>query len=345
MQNLEKLQLDQYSRTPSPGVEDWSYAHASARVRALETVMLGKSLLRDMANAQNFEDSVEMLTSTEYALNQPFTLANAEQKLVDKRAQNKNLFLELMLDHKIAELILARADFANMRLALRRVLTDRPIGHDYKSWGNVQPEEFEEIFETERYDRLPGYLHEGVEAAVLAYYQDKDIRQIDYQIDRHEMAYRLQTAKEIKNEFLINFFMIKIDLQNIKTLLRLKMAQDQRKDLFFEGGFVLTDRLTHALEIGYEALGQLFYPTLYHEVIETGVSYLVNENSFLKLEKAIDDYILGFLKTTRSITAGPQPVIAYFVAKEMEIRTLRMVLTGKRHKLMTKLLVDRMPEL
>ena len=58
------------------------------------------------------------------------------------------------------------------------------VGLDYSNEGNVPAEEFEEIFEQENYERLPEYLQDAVEAAVLGYYENKDIRRIDYEIDR-----------------------------------------------------------------------------------------------------------------------------------------------------------------
>jgi V/A-type H+-transporting ATPase subunit C len=47
------------------------------------------------------------------------------------------------------------------------------------------------------------------------------------------------------------------------------------------------------------------------------------------------------LKTTIQITAGPQPIIAYLLMKENEIRTVKLILTAKKNNLDTKLLLDR----
>ncbi len=51
-----------------------------------------------------------------------------------------------------------------------------------------------------------------------------------------------------------------------------------------------------------------------------------------------------FLRTTSSLASGPQPVIAYLMMKEAEIRTVRMVLTGKKNNLDAKLLLERLGE-
>ena len=64
----------------------------------------------------------------------------------------------------------------------------------------------------------------------------------------------------------------------------------------------------------------------------------------MRLERLCEEHLLGFLRTTRSLAAGPQPVIAYFLMKENEIRTVRMVLTCKNNGLDVRLILDRLGE-
>jgi V/A-type H+-transporting ATPase subunit C len=342
--NQEQGLIDFY-RYPAIGAEDWRYVWATAQVRVLETLMLTRSTLLSMADASDLGGAVELLGSTEYALTgRGPGLAQIEQMLLERRGAVRELFIELMLDSELAEILKAREDFANMRLAVRRVVTEKPVGTDYSDAGSVPAEQFEEIFEQEDYERFPDYLQDAVEEAILGYYQNKDIRQIDYGIDRVASAYKLEAAADIGSVFLLSLFRTQIDLTNIRTMLRLKMAERDERNLFIRGGFVGIDRFLHGLDVGYEALATLFYPTPYHGVLEGGVSYLMAEQSFLHLERDCQDYLMGFLKTTRVIAAGPQPVIAYLMMKENEIRTVRMVLTCKKNRMDTKFILDRLGE-
>ena len=342
--NQEQGLIDFY-RYPAIGAEDWRYVWATAQVRVLETLMLTRSTLLSMADAPDLGGAVELLGSTEYAIGgRGQGLAQIEQMLLERRVAVRELFIDLMLDSELVEILKAREDFANMRLAVRRVVTEKPIGTDYSDAGSVPAEQFEEIFEQEDYERFPDYLQDAVEEAILGYYQNKDIRQIDYGIDKMASAYKLGAAADIGSIFLLSLFKTQIDLTNIRTMLRLKMAERDERNLFIRGGFVGIDRFVHGLEVGYEALATLFYPTPYHGVVEGGVSYLMAEQSFLHLEKDCQDHMMGFLKTTRIITAGPQPVIAYLMMKENEIRAVRMVLTCKKNRMDTKFILDRLGE-
>ena len=340
MQVKENSIIDFY-RFPPSGAEDWRYAFAAGRVRVLESMMLTRGTLVDIANAATFEDALELLNGSDYAMGSLAGFDEIESMLLARRSEARYLFVELIEDEATVELLRAREDFANMRLAVRRVVTERPVGNDYSNEGSVAAEEFEEIFEQEDYGKFPEYLQEAVEKAVLGYYEAKDIRMIDYGIDRVQAEYKLKKAKELSSVFLESLFRIQIDLTNIRTMLRLKLADRNEKNLFLHAGFVGCDRFVHALDLGYEALAPLFYSTPYHDVVEGGVSYLTDENSFLVLEKLCEEYLVGFLRSALAVTSGVQPVIAYFLLKELEIRTVRMMLSGKHNGIEAKMLHDR----
>jgi V/A-type H+-transporting ATPase subunit C len=337
----EKTVIDFY-RYPPIGREDWKYTFATARVRVLETMMITKGTFIDMANADSFASAMELLGGSEYAMGSISSFSEVEDMLLERRGEARNLFVDLIEDKEIIELLRAREDFANMRLAVRRVVTERPIGTDYSNDGSVPAADFEEIFETENYSKFPEYLQIGVEKAVLGYYQAKDIREIDHGIDHVEAAYRLDKAKELGSVFLTSLFKMRIDLANIRTMLRLKMADRDERQHFIEGGYVERQMFVHGLDLGYEAITPLFFATPYYDIIEAGINYLTSEHSFLGLEEMCEEHMIGFLKSTTPISSGPQPIIAYVLLKEIEIRTLRMVLTCKNNDMDAKTILDRL---
>ncbi|HSW00731.1 MAG TPA: V-type ATPase subunit [Sedimentisphaerales bacterium] len=331
-----------YYQYPPLGDEDWGYVFQTAAIRALETHMLARSTLVDMASADSFASAVELLSGTDYAaLTGAKDLGEVERVLQEKRVQLRRLLAEMRFDEDLQSLLAARYDFANLRLAVRRIVTERPVGRDYSDLGNVPAEELGAALEAEDYSRLPAHMRQGIEAAVLAYYAAKDIRQIDYALDAFEMAYSIERAEELGSTFLVSLFRLQVDLTNIRTMLRLKMADRLERDRFLPGGFLPAERFVHSLDLVYEAIAPLFASTPYDEVVEAGVSYWMAEQSFLRLERACDEYVLGYLRQTTQIGVGPQPVVAFFLAKEHEIRSVRLILTAKRNSLDTKLILDR----
>lgn len=326
------------------GTEDWRYTFAAAKARTLATKLLSKSVLLDMANSQNFEHAIECLSGSDYAFNSSNpSMEEVESLLLEKRHETRKEFSDLMIDEPLKDLVRARNDFSNMRLAIRRVVTDKAIGNDYSNHGSVPVSIFEEVFEQENYSEFPDYLQEAVEAAVLAYYENKDIRQIDNAISRVSSEYYLAQATKLKCEYLCSLARIRIDLGNIRTMLRLKFLESDDRGPFINNGSINTDLFIHGLDLGYDGLAQLFYPTDYSHVVEAGTAYLVKEGSFLRFESLCDKYLRNCYEgALAQITAGPQPVMAYAFMKSMEIRSIRMILTAKKNQLTSKLILDRL---
>ncbi len=326
---------------PPTGDCDWRYMFAAAQVRSLEDRMLTPQLLAELTNTKDITELTEMLAGTEYAVSPQVIDSDMEQMLSQRRMETRRLFEQLIADDKIIQLFRARTDFANMRLAVRRLVLKRPLGDDYCQDGNVPKDAFEQIFEQENYSGLPKYFQQGVEAGVVGYYKNKNARDIDLEIDKVEADFMLEFSADIGSGFLTELFRMQIDLTNIRTIMRMKFADLQDTDAFPTGGYIEKSRLIQCLDTGYEALAQHFYATPYYHLIEVSVNYLEKENSFLKLEAVCDEHLLGFLKTTRYITAGTQPIIAYLFAKEHEIRMVRMVLACKKAEIEPKVIHDR----
>lgn len=358
MAEVTKQPVIDFYTYPPVGGDDWRYIYQTAQVRVLEMQMLSPATFLDMANAESFEAAADLLTASEYAF--PPGLAKSRQALAEmenilrlRRTAVRELFSDFMIDEPITELFRTRDDFANLRLAVRRTVTEKPLGTDYSTDGNVAPKLFEQIFAEENEPDRPvfsDYLQQAVEQAILAYYQQKDIRRIDYAIDKFQAEYNLNKAHELESIFLLGLYRIQIDLTNIRTMLRLKFTQpilsagfteSEQRSVFLAGGFVELERFIHGADLGYEALGPLFFVTPYYRTVETGASYLSSNKSFLKAEQQCDEFFTGFLKSTIQITVGPQPIIAFLLMKENEIRKVRLILTAKKNHLDTKLILDR----
>jgi V/A-type H+/Na+-transporting ATPase subunit C len=343
MSELALYPLYGFLQYPSVGEDDWSYAFSTARVRALESTFIKHNTFVDMINSADFKSACENLAGSEYSfVTSAKNFVEIRDGLIEKRSEVRALFAELIMCDDHCELLRARADFANLRLALRRLVLSKPLGVDYSDEGHVAEDKFEEVLEQENYIEFPIFMQEAVEAAVLQYYANKDIREIDSAIDAVQKKYTLEKAIEIDSVFLTELFRMRIDLDNIMTMLRLKFRESNERSFFFEGGYLDETMLVHGIDVGYESVAAIFAGTPYFHIVDVGANYLAREGSFLKLEEQCSSHILGYLKCTDMITAGPQPIVAYLLKKENEIKMVRMILTGKKNGLDGSMLLDRL---
>jgi len=330
-----------FSLYPPIGPEDWRYIFETAQVKTLSEKLFGSIFFTELANSSGFKETVELLSGTDYALSASATNQEIENLLCDRRREARKLIRQLLHNDKIIEFLRARSDFANMRLAIRRLVLEKPLGSDYCDQGNIPVDQYELVFEQEDYTALPNYLQEAIEAGVLGYYKNKNVRDIDIAIDKAEAEFQLENAIRIESIFLIELMKMYIDLNNIRTMMRLKFTEMQDRDVFMPGGYIDPARLNQAVDIGYESLAQTFAATPYYHILEAGAGFMQSNNSFLKLEAASDQHLTGFLKSTDQITAGHQPIAAYLLRKEHEIRMVRTVLACKKADIEPKAILDR----
>ena len=82
---------------PWVGDDDWRYTFATAQVRVLMSQMLSRAVMLDMANADSFEQCVDLLASSEYALPQGGkNFSDAEDILFQRRTQAAEISHGLM---------------------------------------------------------------------------------------------------------------------------------------------------------------------------------------------------------------------------------------------------------
>jgi len=342
MPEIMEQPLFNFTTYPAIGEDDWRYIYATAEIRAIEDKLLGQPFFAELAGAKNIKDALDMLSGTDYAVSAGANGQETEQMLGRRRSEVRRLFERLIDNEKIVEFFQSPIDFANMRLAIRRLVLEKPLSDDYCDLGGVSVAQFEAAFSDEDYGGLPEHLQEGIEAGVLGYYKNKNVRDIDFAIDKVEADFLLGEAMGVGGVFLEELFRIQTDLTNIKTMFRMKYSDSQLRNMFFDDGYIEPSRLAQCLEAGYDTIVQNFLATPYQYVVEVGAAGLQKENSFIKLEAACDAHLNGFLKTTRYITAGTQPIIAYLLLKEQEIKMMRMVLACKKSQIEPKIILDRL---
>ena len=334
-----------FLRYPAIGDEDGLYSFGAARVRAMESSLLGRNTLVEMAQAGDFAMACDVLAGSDYSeISQRKTAAAVEAVLEEKRHAVNEVIEHCCYEPKLIEVLKSSSDYTNIRLAARRIVTERNVGDGYNNFGNVAAVTFQWAVEQENYDLWPEFMQDAFEQAILIYYNTKDVRQIDNVIDQMEAEYRVETALELNVPYLLGLFRTQIDLVNIRTLLRLKWAEVENKQAFLPGGYLEQSRLWRALADDYDGIRANFYALPYYEVVDVGINYLTAQDSFIALEMMCDDHILGYAKEASRVTSGVQPIIAYVIKKQIEIKMVRMVLAGKRNQIEAGVLLERLGE-
>ncbi len=147
---------------------------------------------------------------------------------------------------------------------------------------------------------------------------------------------------EFHSELLDVYSACAVDMHNIKSCLRVRQSKERQRLLEQEllgGGFMerkallacadkepvaFLDFLEHVrLPLGVES---------YLSFLREAILSVEARQSFAQLEGAIDRFLAELLRPARYITFGPEPLIAYYIAKRSEIRRIRMIVLSKMHR-------------
>jgi len=97
-------------------------------------------------------------------------------------------------------------------------------------------------------------------------------------------------------------------------------------------GFSILNQLKLDLLLGEAATEEFenkYRYTDYYLPIKTGLEAYQKTGSLAVLEREIDNFLLQIIKKAKYQVFGIEPLIGYALAKEIEIKNLRLLLTGK----------------
>ncbi len=146
-----------------------------------------------------------------------------------------------------------------------------------------------------------------------------------------------------RSEFLRDYLRHLADMHNIKTFLRLyilKEPQDALERHLIYAGFIRKEDFLKLYSADLATfLNRLEYVGVHGRIVDYAyylrepIEKAQKEGSFISLEKAISDFLIQVLKQAKYISFGPEPVLAYYLAKVNEINLMRMIILAKFNNL------------
>lgn len=315
--------------------ENTQYSFAIGRIRAREALLFDRNRYEQFIAADEVETLFKNLANSPYA---EFQKATIEEILNEARKENIQFLQKYCIDRTIFNIIMLQEDIHNLKLLLKTELAKTAESEIYiSSFGTIPVAILKEMIQTFIAKeesvfwrmRLPGFIKNGIVQAISAFDTTNDPTLLDVEIDKAAMTY-IFTLTQI-SEFLNKLYQHKIDLENIRTFLRIMIFKEESglfSQAFIPGG---SYKLSYFKELPTESLDAIierFYFTPYRFVVNDGVQYLLNNYSFLRYERLAAEHLLLFLRRARYFTFGFEPLIGYFLYKENEIRNLGKIYHG-----------------
>lgn len=197
------------------------------------------------------------------------------------------------------------------------------------------------------------YLARAAETAVAAFRTFGGPEEIDQAVDRVYQEYLLALAAVPGAAFLKGWVARWADLTNLRTFVRFALAGrgvEVLRRALLPGGALPPEELAQAFAAAAEsgaqlaALSALAGKTPYDGLVAEGWRLFRAEGLLDGFEQLAEVLLLDYLRQARRLTFGFAPVWAYLMAKEHEVRLLRLILVGKSAGLTRERLRERVSD-
>jgi len=330
--------------------DEFEYTRFVSQLRVLETRLLTRSQLLRMVEAPDAEAAFRLLAETEYAAAVAAAGSPAEYE-VALSSELSRVFTMLRRNAPEPDLVWVLGlgyDWLNLKTVLKAALAAKPVeAHQLVAAGNLPHEQLMAIARGGSLEVLPEPYRSAGTAAARAFGTTGDPQEIDFVLDavRFTSIGRLATAHGF--ELVAKVAQATADLVNLRTALRLRLLRAGASALdraFVAGGSIDKSRLAAAMVLEPEEMAVALAGVSHSDVFAAGVASYRQTGSLAQFEKLMDDRVLSLVHAARYTAFGPDPIIAYLLAKEAEIKNLRIVFTGKLNQLPENSIRERLRE-
>lgn len=312
------------------------FASAVAAVRALEGTLLSKSDIDRMIAARNVSEIAGILISAGKNVqgDSDDLLSSLESELDDVW----NYIMEFATGSKSLAVLLYRNDFHNLKAAIKSFVTNTEPRRCFVRPTNLDLESLPEIISKKNYDRLPDYMSSAAAEAYDILTRTMDGQISDAVIDAAALKAMQNDSAKYGGDFLLKYSAVMTDCADIKTAYRCsKMAKSRQ---FLEtavcGGELDKEQLISAALRGTESFVSWLETTQYSEASE------MLRESTAAFEKYCDDLVMNLAGDARMQAFGVEPLAAYFIAKEAELKNVRIILVCKKCGVSNDIITERM---
>ena len=319
------------------------YTYAVARIRALENGLLTDSFIDQLISCQDEKQCLHLLEekgwgSAETAGDSEAVLAREEEKIWE-------VVKDLHIDMKYFDVLSLPKEFQNLKAAVKEAATG-PAGCDiYYDGAGIPGSELSEIVRERDFDRLPDSMKQAAGEAYDTILHTGDGQLCDVIIDRACLEAVLEAGKKAEKEgykVIHDYAESVVSIADIRTAIRSARtgkSQDFLMKALADTESLSASSLARAASQGEDQVKELLMTTDYRDACD---SLSESPSAF---EKWCDDKIIESLQPQKYETFTIGPVIAYVIARQNEIRTVRLILTGKANGLSDESIRERVRQM
>ena len=320
--------------------KDTDYAYAVARVRSNELSLLTEADTEQLIEAESYDAAMNKLADLGWGEVSKDT--DYASYLEDYFAKHWAFLEEILDDIHELDLLLVQNDMQNLKAALKSLVLPTPVDGIYTQSTVYDTAALTDAVKTKEWNELPDFMQEPAMEAYEVLTKTANGQLADAIIDKATLERVLYLGNATGSEVLANIAERKVATANIKNALRCAKTgktKDFIERSLAECATLDKGNLVDAALAGQDAVLSYLEMTDYREGAEQF------RESTSKFEKWCDDVIMELAEGARMQAFGADPLAAYFIAAEAELKNLRIITVCKESGTDRETITERMRKL
>ncbi|MBQ9514661.1 MAG: V-type ATPase subunit [Ruminococcus sp.] len=313
------------------------YTYAVARIRFRENKLLSDADLSALLSAKDVDSVIRLLKDKGWGDN---TSSDDPDELLRRESERMWAFInEIVPEKSNFDFFLVPNDFHNLKVSIKAITRDIKPDDMFIRNATVTPESIYEAISKREYNSLPEFLIEPAREAMTTLLQTSDGQLCDIIIDKACMEYVYKLGKASDEEIIRLYCELFVASADIKIAVR--SAHTKKRLDFITRAMAPCEtldieRLATAASLGYEDVLKYLEDTRYSDAVP---AIRVSMSAF---EKWCDDRITNEMKPQKWEPFSIGPIVAYLIARENEIKAVRMILSAKLNGLSDEVIKERL---
>lgn len=305
-------------------MSDLAYVYAVARIRVKEKSLLGDMDVIQMAAMQDERHVLSFLEDRGWG--DASSSGDADAVLLAEEQKTMQLMRELKIDQAALDLLELPNLYHNLKTGIKEFCTSEQNVQAFFPSDTLGREEILRILSEKDFKALPEHMRDAAERALDAMLKTRDGQKCDVIVDRACLDAMMAGGRKSKHALLRDYVESTVAVTDIKIAVRAQRTGKSAaflKEALAPCGLVDVRLLAIAAASGEEALLTFLSEHGFRE----GAEALKESPS--AFERWCDNRLIETIRPQKANPFSMGPVIAYYLARNNEIRTVRIILTAK----------------
>ena len=302
------------------------YTYAVARIRALEVSLFSDAVIEQLLACKTAEQALQLVT--EKGWGDPSSDRDMDAVLKREEEKTWEVIRDVAPDMSVFDVLSYPKLYHNLKAAIKEVCTETRNPGIFYDDCQIPGREMLQIVENREFSKLPRGMSRVAEEAFDTLLHTRDGQLCDIMIDKAALDAICEAGRRSGEPIIQDYADTTVAIADIKIAVRSQKtgkSVDFMRSAMAECAGLNIEQLIRAALAGADEIAQYLEGTSY-----AGGADALRESPSA-FERWCDNRMIETLKPQKYETFSVGPLLGYLIARENEIKTVRIILTGKQN--------------